>query len=241
MVSFDFTDKVVLITGATGALGRVVARQFHQAGATLALGARDETLLHQLFADLALDPQHLLVGGIDLCQPEDCDRLAHAVEDRFGRLDALVNTVGGFTAGPPVHATPVEDWERMLAINLRTAFLVSRAIAPVLIRSGGGAIVHVSGRAGLAGFGGGAGYCAAKAGVIRLTESLSAELKEHGINVNCVLPGTIDTPANRAARPEADFSRWVAPEALGAVILFLCSPAASAIHGAAIPVYGLGG
>ncbi|MCX7994083.1 MAG: SDR family NAD(P)-dependent oxidoreductase [Fimbriimonadales bacterium] len=240
MVSFDFTGKIVLITGATGALGRVVARQFHQAGATLALCAREEVLLNQLFADLALDPQHLLVGEIDLRQPEDCDRLARTVEDRFGRLDALVNTVGGFTAGPPVHETPIEDWQRMLDMNLRTAFLVSRAVAPLLIRSGGGAMVHVSGRAGLAGFGGGAGYCAAKAGVIRLTESLSAELKDYGINVNCVLPGTIDTPSNRAARPDADFSRWVSPEALGEVMLFLCSPVARAIHGAAIPVYGLG-
>jgi NAD(P)-dependent dehydrogenase (short-subunit alcohol dehydrogenase family) len=239
MVAFDFTGKVVLITGATGALGRVVARQFHQAGATLALCARDETMLSQLFADLALDPQHLLVGGIDLSAPDDCDRLARAVEERFGRLNALVNTVGGFTAGSPVHETPLEDWDAMLTINLRTAFLVSRAIAPLLIRSGGGAIVHVSGRAGLTGFAGGAGYCAAKAGVIRLTEALSAELKEQGINVNCILPGTIDTPSNRAARPDADFSRWVAPEALGEVIMFLCSPAARAIHGAAVPVYGL--
>ncbi|OYT71510.1 MAG: 3-oxoacyl-ACP reductase [Armatimonadetes bacterium JP3_11] len=240
MVSFDFSGKIVLVTGATGALGRVVARQFHQAGATLALCARDEHALTQLFPDLALDPQHLLIGGIDLRQPDDCERLAQALNTRFGRLDALVNTVGGFKAGPPVHETPLEEWESMLDMNLRTAFLVSRAIAPVLIRSGGGAMVHVSGRAGLTGFGGGAGYCAAKAGVIRLTESLSAELKEYGINVNCVLPGTIDTPSNRAARPDADFSRWVAPEALGEVLMFLCSPAARAIHGAAIPVYGLG-
>lgn len=239
MVSFDFTGKVVLITGATGALGQVVARQFQAAGATLALCAREDAPLHQQFADLALDPQHLLVGGVDLSQPDDCTRLAQAVEERFGRLDALVNTVGGFTAGPPVHETPLEAWDAMLTMNLRTAFLVSRAIVPLLIRSGGGAIVHVSGRAGLAGFAGGAGYCAAKAGVIRLTEALSEELKEHGINVNCVLPGTIDTPNNRAARPDADFSRWVTPEALGEVMMFLCSPAARAIHGAAIPVYGL--
>lgn len=239
MVSFDFTGKVVLITGATGALGQVVVRQFQAAGATLALCAREDAPLHQQFADLALDPQHLLVGGIDLSQPDDCTRLAQAVEERFGRLDALVNTVGGFTAGPPVHETPLDAWDAMLTMNLRTAFLVSRAIVPLLIRSGGGAIVHVSGRAGLTGFAGGAGYCAAKAGVIRLTETLSEELKEHGINVNCVLPGTIDTPNNRAARPDADFSRWVTPEALGEVMMFLCSPAARAIHGAAIPVYGL--
>jgi NAD(P)-dependent dehydrogenase (short-subunit alcohol dehydrogenase family) len=164
MVAFDFTGKVVLITGATGALGRVVARQFHQAGATLALCARDETMLSQLFADLALDPQHLLVGGIDLSAPDDCDRLARAVEERFGRLNALVNTVGGFTAGPPVHETPLEDWDAMLTINLRTAFLVSRAVAPLLIRSGGGAIVHVSGRAGLDGLCGRCGLLCRQSG-----------------------------------------------------------------------------
>lgn len=239
MLAYDFTDRVVLITGATGALGRVVARQFQGAGARLALCAREETLLHQLFADLAVDTRHLLVGGVDLRSPDDCDRLARAVGDCFGKLHALVNTVGGFAAGPPVHETPVEAWEQMLDMNLRTAFLVSRAIAPLLIRSGGGAMVHISGRAGLTGFGGGAGYCAAKAGVIRLTETLAAELKEYGVQVNCILPGTIDTPANRAARPDADFTRWVSPEAIGEVIMFLCSPGARAIHGAAIPVYGL--
>ncbi|MFN7162824.1 MAG: SDR family NAD(P)-dependent oxidoreductase, partial [Fimbriimonadales bacterium] len=102
MLTYDFSDQVVLITGATGALGRAVARQFQQAGATLALCAREETLLHQLFADLALDTRHLLIGGVDLRSPDDCDRLARAVDDRFGKLHALVNTVGGFTAGPPV-------------------------------------------------------------------------------------------------------------------------------------------
>ncbi len=239
MCRFDFTGKVVVITGATGALGRVVAQQFYEAGATLALSAPNATHLDQLFATLALDPQHLLVGGIDLSQPSDAERLALAVGEKFGRVDALVNTVGGFKAGTPVHETPVEEWEYMLTLNLRSAFLVSRAIVPLLLRSGGGAIVHVSGHAGLAGFAGASGYCSAKAGLIRLVEVLSAELKTQGINVNCVLPGTIDTPANRSARPDADFSQWVAPEAIGEVIMFLCSPSACAIHGAAIPVYGL--
>lgn len=239
MGSFDFTGKIVVITGATGALGRVVAHQFHEAGATLALTAHNATQLDQLFASLALDPQHLLVGGLDLSQPADAERLAQAVSERFGRVDAVVNTVGGYKAGTPVHETPIEDWDYMLNLNLRSAFLVSRAMVPLLLRAGGGAMVHVSGRAGLMGFAGASGYCAAKAGLIRLVEVLSAELKTQGINVNCVLPGTIDTPSNRSARPEADFSQWVSPEAIGEVILFLCSPSARAIHGAAIPVYGL--
>ncbi len=238
MVTFDFSGKIVLVTGATGALGRVVARQFQQAGATLALTARNGEALHALFADLALNPDHLLIGDMDLTRPEDAEQLGQRLRQQFGHLHIVVNTVGGYEAGPPVHETPVEAWDRMMNLNVRSAFLVARATAPLLIDTGGGAMVHVGGRAGLMGFAGAAGYCASKSALIRLVEVLSAELKPHGVNVNCVLPGTIDTPANRAARPDADFSQWVPPEAIGEVIMFLCSPAARAIHGAAIPVYG---
>ncbi len=239
MVRWDFTRKVVLVTGATGALGRVVARQFYEAGATLALVGRDARLLDELFADLALSDNHLLLGGLDLTNPDDAERMATAIRERFGKLDCVVNTIGGFKAGPPVHETPLEDWHLMLNMNLHSAFLVSRAVVPLILKVGGGALVHISGRAGLAGFAGGAGYCSAKGALIRLTESLSAELKEQGVRVNCILPGTIDTPSNRQARPDADFSRWVRPEAIAQVAMFLCSPAAEAIHGSAIPVYGL--
>jgi NAD(P)-dependent dehydrogenase (short-subunit alcohol dehydrogenase family) len=239
MVRFDFSGKVVLLAGATGALGRVVARQFQEAGATLALTSTDEKKLHQLFADLSLNPDHLLLGGVNLANPSHAESVVRQAVDRFGRIDILVNTVGGYRGGAPVHQTPMEEWEQMLTMNARVAFVLSRAVVPVMLEAGGGKIVHVAGRAGLHGAAGIAAYAAAKSAVIRLTESLAAELKEHQINVNCVLPGTIDTPANRAARPNDDFSRWVAPEAIGEVILFLCSPAARAIHGAAVPVYGL--
>lgn len=238
MVSYDFSGKIVLITGATGALGRTVARQFHQAGATLVLTARTDSSLHPLFADLALDPAHLLVGGVDLTQPDDAHRLQEAISQRFGRLDIVVNTVGGYRAGTLAHETPLEVWDTMMGLNVRSTFLLARAVVPLMIATGGGAMVHVSGRAGLFGFAGASGYCAAKSALIRLVEVLSAELKPYRINVNCVLPGTIDTPANRSARPDADFREWVPPEAIGEVIMFLCSPSARAIHGASIPVYG---
>ncbi|MCS7066172.1 MAG: SDR family oxidoreductase [Fimbriimonadales bacterium] len=239
MVRFDFSGKVALITGATGALARVVARQFHEAGATLALTSTDDQRLHQLFADLALNPDHLLIGGVDLSDPAQAEAAVQQVVRRFGRIDILVNTVGGYKGGVPVHQTSIEDWDSMLTLNARVAFIVSRAVIPIMLQAGGGKMVHVVGRAGLAGSAGIAAYAAAKGAAIRLTESLAAELKEHQINVNCVLPSVIDTPANRAAMPSADFSRWVPPEAIGEVIMFLCSPAARAIHGAAIPVYGL--
>jgi len=236
MALFDFTGKVVLITGATGALGRVVARQFQATGATLALTARSESQLPQLFPDLALDPQHLLLGGVDLSEMAPAEAVVQQIAQRFGRIDILVNTVGGYQGGVPVHQMTVADWDKMLTLNARVAFIISRAVVPLMLQAGGGRIVHVAGRAALAGSAGVAAYAAAKSAVVRLTESLAAELREHGINVNCVLPGTIDTPANRAAMPDADFSRWVAPEAVGEVILFLCSPAARALYGAAIPV-----
>jgi NAD(P)-dependent dehydrogenase (short-subunit alcohol dehydrogenase family) len=236
MAPFDFTGKVVLITGATGALGRVVARQFHTAGATLALTSRSEPRLHQLFPDLALDPQHLLLGGVDLREMAPAEAMVQQIAQRFGRLDVVVNTVGGYRGGVPVPQMTVDDWDDMLTLNARVAFIVSRAVVTLMQQAGEGKIVHVAGRAALLGSAGVAAYAAAKSAVVRLTESLAAELREHGINVNCVLPGTIDTPANRAAMPDADFSRWVAPEAVGEVILFLCSPAARALYGAAIPV-----
>ncbi|MFQ3611453.1 MAG: SDR family oxidoreductase [Fimbriimonadales bacterium] len=239
MVRWDFSGKTVLVTGATGSLGRVVARQFHEAGATMVLVGRNARLLDELFADLALSEAHLLLGDRDLTQPDDAEQMASAIRNRFGKLDCVVNTIGGFKAGAPVHETPLEDWHLMLNMNLHSAFLVSRAVVPLLLEAGSGALVHIGGRAGLAGFAGGAGYCAAKGALIRLTESLSEELKHRGVRVNCILPGTIDTPSNRQARPDADFSRWVRPEAIAQVAMFLCSPLAEAIHGAAIPVYGL--
>ncbi len=239
MVRWDFSGKMTLITGATGALGCIVARQFYEAGATMVLVGRNARLLDELFADLALSGQHLLLGGLDLTQPEDAERMAHAIRERFGKLDCVVNTVGGYKAGTPVHQTPLDDWHLMLNMNLHSAFLVSRAVVPLLLEAGGGALVHIGGRAGLMGFAGAAGYCAAKGALIRLTETLADELKHQGIRVNCILPGTIDTPSNRQARPDADFSRWVRAEAIAQVAMFLCSSASEAIHGSAIPVYGL--
>jgi NAD(P)-dependent dehydrogenase (short-subunit alcohol dehydrogenase family) len=140
--------------------------------------------------------------------------------------------------GPPIHETPDRDWDLMLGLNARTVFNCTRAAVPHLLAAGGGAIVNVSARAALKGSARMGPYCASKAAVITLTETLAEELKDSGIRVNCVLPGTLDTPQNRAAMPDADFDRWVPLPALAEVILFLASPAARAVTGAALPVYG---
>lgn len=236
---FDFSDKVVLVAGATGGLGHTVALAFLDAGAHLALPGRSSDRLAGLFPDLVDSPNHLLLGDFNAT---DADSVADAVRralDRFGRIDVLANTIGGYRAGTPVHETPLSTWDFMLNLNARSAFLLSQAVVPAMLEQGAGKIIHTSARNGLHGTANAAAYSASKSAVIRLVESLSAEVKAAGINANCVLPGTIDTPANRKAMPDADYSLWVTPQAIADVFLFLASDGARAIHGAAIPAYGL--
>jgi NAD(P)-dependent dehydrogenase (short-subunit alcohol dehydrogenase family) len=235
-----FTDCVALVTGASGALGSVVARRLLAAGARLVLPDRHPEKLRAGFPEMDGGAETILAHECDVTDPGSVAALVRAAEERFGRLDLLCNIAGGFRGGPPVHETETETWDFLMSLNARSVFLVCRAAVPALLRAGGGRIVNVASRGALAGDAGMAAYSASKAAVLRLTESLSAELKEKGIRVNAVLPGTIDTAANRAAMPDADTSRWVEAGALADVILFLLSDAARAIHGAALPVYGLG-
>ena len=234
---FDFTDRVVMVTGATGNLGQAVARTFANTNASVVLVARSDERIRQALPELAASAKALIIPA-DLMDAQSVQTAVDAALSTFGRIDVLANTVGGYKAGTPVHETPIDTWEFMLDLNARTAFLISQAVIPSMLAQGYGKIVHVASRAGLQGGKNTAAYSAAKSAVIRLTESLSAELKHDGINVNCVLPGTIDTPQNREAMPKAKHDRWVAPEAIADVITFLASDAARAIQGAAIPVYG---
>lgn len=237
---FDFSDGVILVTGPAGNLGSAVAYSFDRAGAHLALFDRHPDRLEKVLGDLSKSPNHLLIGSVDLTDPDTVESAVKRVIDHYGRIDVLVNTAGGYRAGTPVHETSLETWDFMLNLNARTAFIMCRAVIPLMIQAGTGAIVNIGARLGLKGVANAAAYGASKSVLIRLTESLSAELKLHGINVNCVLPGTIDTDKNREAMPNAKFDRWVKPEAIADVILFLSSDAARAIHGASIPVYGTG-
>jgi NAD(P)-dependent dehydrogenase (short-subunit alcohol dehydrogenase family) len=237
---FDFSDRVVVVTGAAGNLGGAVARAFQAAGARLVLVDRRTDRLPSLFPELAGSPDHFLATSIDLTDADAVQGMVDEVLGRFGRIDVLVNAAGGYRAGTPVHETPMETWDFMLDLNARTVFTVSRAVIPAMLEQGAGKIVNVAARAALKGGGKSAAYSASKSAVVRLTESMAAELKQRGVHVNCVLPGTIDTPQNRAAMPKADTSRWVTPEALADVMLFLASDAARAVHGAAVPVYGTG-
>jgi NAD(P)-dependent dehydrogenase (short-subunit alcohol dehydrogenase family) len=236
----EWTEQVVMITGAAGNLGEAVARVFLATGASLVLVDRAEDRLPQRYPRLVDDPRHLLATAVDLTDEDAVQEMVQRALDRFGRIDVLANTVGGYRAGKPVDETTLSDWDSMLDLNARTAFLVSRAVVPAMRVAKHGKVIHVASRAAVAARARTAAYSVSKTAVVRLTESLSAELKRSGINVNCVLPGTIDTPQNQAAMPRADRGRWVAPEAIADVILFLASDAARAIHGAAVPVYGTG-
>jgi NAD(P)-dependent dehydrogenase (short-subunit alcohol dehydrogenase family) len=236
---FDFSDRVVMLTGASGNVGRAVGRAFFDAGAKLALIDRHQDLLHEAFPELIDLPNCFMIDCADLTDSDQVNPVVGATLDNFGRIDVMINTVGGFRAGTPIHETPVETWDFMMDLNGKAVFIVSKAIIPQMIRQKSGKIVHIAARPGLEGRANMAAYSASKSAVIRLTESAGDELKDKGINFNCILPGTIDTPENRKASPEADFNQWVKPESLADVILFLASDTARDIHGAAIPVYGL--
>jgi NAD(P)-dependent dehydrogenase (short-subunit alcohol dehydrogenase family) len=235
---FDFSNQVVLVAGASGNLGQAVATAFHTAGANLVLLDRAPDRLAHAFPQLAASPDHLLLDSVDANDAESVERAVQSTLERLGRIDVLANTVGGYRAGLPVHETPLDMWDFMLNLNARTAFILSRAVVPHMLAQGSGKIVHVAARAALAGAGKAAAYSASKAATVRLVESLAAELRQMNVNVNCVLPGTIDTPQNRESMSKADHSRWVPPEAIADVILFLASEAARAVNGAAVPVYG---
>lgn len=233
----NFAGKVAIVTGAAGNLGRAVCLALVAQGARVAMVGRDLQALETARTDLPAG-SGAAAFSVDLIEPDSVADMVERVRAHFGRIDILANIAGGFAMGPPLHETEDRDWDFMLDLNARTVFNSCRAVVPHLLAQGGGKIVNVAARAARQGKGHMAPYCASKAAVITLTESLADEHKDTGINVNCILPGTLDTPQNRAAMPTQDYTRWVPPAALADVILFLASDAARCVTGAAIPVYG---
>jgi NAD(P)-dependent dehydrogenase (short-subunit alcohol dehydrogenase family) len=221
--------KVIVITGALGALGRVVVET------AVARGARVAGVDYAA-SQAATTPERIELGGVDLSDSAQAKKAIDAAASHFGRLDALVNIAGGFTY-ETVADGDIKSWQRMHALNLLTALNASHAAIPHLAKSPAARIVNIGAMGALQAGAGMGPYAASKAGVHRLTEALAAEHKGK-ITVNAVLPSTIDTPANRADMPKADFSKWVRPQELAEVILFLVSDAASAVTGALIPVSG---
>ena len=235
----EWSERVAIVTGAGGNLGRALSHALAAAGARLALFDRDEAALAAARAQLP-SACEVAIEALDLAEPRAVAAAVAATRARFGRIDALANVAGGFVMGPPVHETSDSDWDLMLAVNARTVFNLCRAVVPTMLEQGDGRIVNVAARAAVTGQAFMAPYCVSKAAVIVLTQSLAAELRDRNLRVNCVLPGTLDTPQNRAAMPDADFSRWVPPADLAAAMMFLLSDAARCITGAVLPVDGHG-
>lgn len=219
--------KVAVVTGAAGALGEAVVERFAQDGASVA----------QLDV-VAISNSHYSAVA-DLTDAQGCARAVSAVAERFGSVDILANIAGGFAMGEAVHEISAASWDFLMHLNAGTVLNMARATVPRMIEQGRGKIINIGAGPGLKGMALMGAYSASKSVVIRLTEAMAEELKNKGINVNCILPSIIDTQRNRQDMPDADFSRWVTPAAMARVVGFLASDAADPIHGAAIPVAGL--
>ncbi len=230
------TGRVAVVTGGTGALGQAITTTLLEDGASVAIPYAVPEELQGLEARLTPERRaRLLALPADVTRADAMEKFVHAVRDRHGRVDGLVNAVGGF-AGGDLLSTPLAEWERMMALNLTSAVIACRAVLPVMIAGGGGRIVNIASRAVLAPQGGFIAYTVSKAGVITLTQALAQEVKKHRITVNAVLPSTMDTPGNRRAMPDADRSEWVRTEDVAHVVAFLLSERAVAVTGASLTV-----
>lgn len=231
-----FSGKYVVVTGGAGALGEVVSRWFLDREARVAVIDYEQSILDKAFP---AQPDSSLFLVADLTNRQSCKECVDRVLSKFGRIDVLCNIAGGFLMGDEVHNTSDETWQFLFDLNARSVMNMASVVVPAMLDQGSGKIINVAARAGHEGMALMGAYTASKAAVLRLTESMGKELREKNINVNSVLPSLIDTPRNRADMPDADFSKWVTPEAIADVIGFLASDQARAIHGAGIPVDGL--
>jgi NAD(P)-dependent dehydrogenase (short-subunit alcohol dehydrogenase family) len=233
----NFQDKIVLVAGGTGGLGREVTLAFLQAGATTIVTYRNaEEFAAVVSAAERVSATPPVGVSVDVTDSSAVEKFVAELVAKHGRLDIFVNTVGGYAGGESLWETNPRLFDRMLDLNLRAGYVLARSIMPQMIRQKRGWIVNVASKAAVDHAAGGAFYAASKAGALALFDSLAAEVKPHNINVNSILPSIIDTPANRKMMPGSDFTKWPKPEDIARVILFLCSEESRVIHGAAILV-----
>lgn len=232
------SDEIVLVAGGTGGLGRAVTLAFLKAHARVIVTFRrqEEFLALKDAADVHVSS----IEGfqVDVTDPAAVEQLVNAIISRHGRLGILVNAVGGYSGGTPLWHVEPNVFEQMLTLNVRSGYLLSRAVVPPMLQRGRGVIIHVASRAAVDHAAGAAAYAASKAAAVAMVGSLASDLHGTGVRANSVLPSIIDTEANRKAMSKADFSKWPKPEDIARVILFLCSDDTKLIHGASIPVYG---
>ena len=228
-----FAGQTVLVTGGTGGLGRAVALAFLEESANVIVTYRKQAEFEAL-------PRNARLEGFstDVTDEAAVHELVESILGRHGKLDVLVNTVGGYTGSVKFWEADGKALDQMLALNLRSGYTLCRVIVPAMLRQQHGSIVNIAAKAAIDPAGGAAAYSASKAAAVAMVASLAVDLKGTGVRVNSVLPSIIDTEANRRAMPKADFTRWPKPEQIAKVILFLASDDAIVVHGAAIPVYG---
>jgi len=230
-----FSERVVLVAGGTGGLGRAVSRAFLDEGARVIVTYRDQAEFAAL-AD-AVGTNSLLEGHpVDVTDESLVGQFVDGVIAKYAHLDAMVNAVGAYAGGVKLWDLDTRVFDRMIALNLRSGLVLARAVVPAMLRTGRGAIVNVASMAAVQPAAGDAAYAASKAGALAMMDSLAKELKGTGVRVNSILPSIIDTEENRKAMPHADFGKWPKPEDIARVILFLCSDDAKVVHGVALPV-----
>ncbi len=237
-MSGRFSSKVALVAGGTGGLGRAVSLGFLEEGAKVAVTFRKLEEFEALKSAAGAHGAQFEGYNVDVTDEAAVRQLIERILAKHGRLDVLVNTVGGYAGGVKLWELETEVFDQLLALNLRSGYALSRAAVRVMLKQGRGAIVNVAAKAAFDHAAGAAAYTASKAAAVAMMDSLAADVKGTGVRVNSILPSIIDTEANRKAMPKADFAKWPKPDDIARVILFLCSDDARVIHGAAIPVYG---
>lgn len=233
-----FSGNLILVAGGTGGLGRAVSLAFLEQGATVVVTYRKQEEFSGLQTAAGAQASQLTGHEVDVTNASAARQLVDGILAEHGRLDVLVNTVGGYAGGVKLWDIEPNVFELMLALNLRSGYVLSTAVVPAMLKQKRGSIVNVASKAAVEHAAGSAAYAASKAGAVAMMDCLAEDLRGTGVRVNSVLPSIIDTAANRRAIPKADFTNWPKPEDIAKVILFLCSDDARLIHGASIPVYG---
>ena len=237
-MDINFAGKIVLVAGGTGGLGQAVSRAFLDNDATVVVTYRKEEEFAALKKWTGAKAGLLEGASVDVTDERAASEFVGGVLTRHGRVDVLVNTVGGYAGGVKLWDLETKVFDAMLALNLLSGYALSRAVVPTMLTQKHGAIVNVAAKAAFDHGAGASAYAASKAAAVAMMDSLAADLKGTGVRVNSILPSIIDTAVNRQAIPNADFAAWPKPEEIAQVILFLCSDNASVVHGAAVPVYG---
>jgi NAD(P)-dependent dehydrogenase (short-subunit alcohol dehydrogenase family) len=237
-MKIDFADKIIVVAGGTGGLGNAVSRAFLEEEAKVVVTYRKEEEFAALKQAVSAKANALEGFAVDVTDEGATSELIGGVLSRHGRVDALVNTVGGYVGGVKLWELESKVFDAMLSLNLGSGYTLARAVVPAMLKQKHGAIVNVAAKAAFDHGAGAAAYAASKAAAVAMMDSLAADVKGTGVRVNSILPSIIDTAVNRRAMPNADFAAWPKPEEIAQVILFLCSDNAAVVHGAAVPVYG---